>query len=136
MAVIINAISWPEARAIFEDHARSGIKNAPLLMLIKWMEDQNLTSELFPATMHADLILGASPTFPVWEHMLSIRWNNFGQLFNFQYFKRGSYPEMEKTASKEEGIETLRLLLAYKFGLHRKPRTEPRLAQNVGPTQQ
>ena|SRR2546430_1032997 len=121
MTSIIQTLSWSETRAIFEDHVRSGIRNAPVLGLIEWLENQKLTSELFSTAMHADLILGATPTFPVWQHMLAIRWNNAGEVFTFQYFKKGSHPEMEKVVKKEEGIETLRLMLAYKFGLHCKP---------------
>jgi hypothetical protein len=102
-------------------------------MLIKWIEDQNLTSELFPATLHADLILGVTPTFPQGENMLSIRCHNAGQFFTFEYFKRGSHPEMAETVGKEKGIETLRLMLAYKFGIHRKPIAEPGASPNGGP---
>jgi hypothetical protein len=85
--------------------------------------------------MHAELILGATPTFPIWEHMLSIRWNNAGQVFAFQCFKKGSHPEMERIVKREEGIETLRLMLAYKFGLHRKPTAEPAAPPKGGPAQ-
>jgi hypothetical protein len=130
---MITTRPWPETRAIFEDHVRSGIKNAPILSLIEWIENQKLTSELFSTTMHADLILGATLTFPMWEHMLSIRWINAGQVFVFQYFKCGSHPEMEKIVKQKEGIETLRLMLAYKFGLHRQPVANPAAPPNGGP---
>src|SRR5438046_10098238 len=118
MAPTITTRSWHETRAIYEDHVASGLKHAPILTLIKWIEDEALTSDLFPATLHADLVLGATPTFPQWENMLSIRCHNAGGFLTFQYFKRGSHPEMEQTVPEKEGAAALRLRPTYKFAIH------------------
>jgi len=133
MAPTITTSSWRETRAIYEDHVASGLKHAPILTLIKWIEDQALTTDLFPATLHADLVLGATPTFPKWENMISIRCHNAGRFLTFQYFKRGAHPEMERMVPEKEGVETLRLMLTYKFGIHRNPTAEPGAAPNGGP---
>jgi hypothetical protein len=133
MAPTIKTRSWSETRAIYEDHVASGLRHAPILGLIKWIEDQGLTSDLFPATLHADLVIGATPTFLQWENMLSIRCHNAGGFLTFQFYKRGSHPEMEKMVPEQEGVETLRLMLAYKFGIHRGPVAEPGAAPNDGP---
>ena len=133
MTPVIKARSWQETRAIYEDHVTSGLKHRPILILIGWIEAQGLTAEIFPATLHADLVLGATPTFPQWENMLSIRCHNAGKFLTFEYYKRGSHPEMQRTVPEQEGIETLRLMLAYKFGIHRGPIAEPAASPKGGP---
>jgi hypothetical protein len=124
MAAEVKTLPWPEVRAVFENHVASGIKNAPLLMLIHWIEQENLTAELFATPMHADLVIASSQIFHMWEHMLDIRWTEAIRCFTFEYYKEGCHPEMSKTVLEAEGTEMLREMLMYKFGVYRRPETE------------
>jgi hypothetical protein len=133
VATEVTTLPWPEVRAIFEDHVASGIKNAPLLKLIHWIERENLTVGLFGTPMHAHLVIASSQSFRMWEHMLEIRWTEATRSFTFEYYKKGCHPEMCKTVREGQGTEMLREMLAYKFGLHRRPETEPAAAPNGGP---
>ena len=133
MATEVTTLPWPEVRAVFEDHVASGIKNAPLLKLIRWIEQENLTADLFATPMHAHLVITSSQLFRMWEHMLDIRWIEATHSFTFEYYKKGCHPEMSKTVQEAQGIEMLREMLAYKFGLHRQPETEPAAPPNGGP---
>ena len=133
MATEVTTLPWPEVRAVFEDHVASGIKNAPLLKLIHWIEQENLTVDLFATPMHAHLVIASSQLFRMWEHMLDIRWSEATRSFTFDYYKKGCHPEMSKTVQEAQGIEMLREMLAYKFGVYRQLETEPCAAPNGGP---
>jgi hypothetical protein len=133
MAAEVTTLPWPEVRAVFEDHVASGIKNAPLLKLIHWIERENLTVDLFATPMHAHLVIASSRLFRMWEHMIDIRWTEATRCFTFEYYNKGCHPEMSKTVEEAQGTEMLREMLAYKFGLYRRPETEPAVAPNGGP---
>jgi|SRR4051812_8551003 hypothetical protein len=135
MATEVTTMPWPQIRAIFEDHVASGIKNGPLLRLIHWIEQEDLTADLFATPMHAHLVIASSQSFRMWEDMLDIRWTEAARSFTFEYYKRGCHPEMSKTVEEAQGVETLREMLAYKFGLHKPPRSEPNASPNGGPGQ-
>ena len=135
MATKVTTLPWPQVRAIFEHHVASGIKNAPLLKLIHWIEEENLTADLFATPMHAHLVIASAQSFRMWEDMLDIRWNEAARSFTFEYYKRGCHPEMSKTVVEAQGVEMLREMVAYKFGVHRPSRSEPTAAPNGGPAE-
>jgi hypothetical protein len=123
MASLVKAWSWKWAREAYESFAAANGRFGPILTLIKWIEDEGLTSSVFPAYHRGAFFLAPKPIF---QEGVNVIWVTCpeGRFFTFIYFNGDDPPELI-TVPTHEGIEALGSLLASKFGIVRPPIAKP-----------
>ena len=91
-----------------------------MLALLDWIDKEKLDSELYAITSMDALILSNKEIFKWCENTLRIEVRD--KKIHFRYSRlEASTDDMEKIVDEPEAVETLRLFLAYKFGIHRSP---------------
>jgi hypothetical protein len=117
MASLVKARSWKWAREAYESLAAANGRFEPILTLIKWIEDEGLTSSVFPAYHEGAFFLAPKPIF---QDKVNVIWVACaeGRFLTFMYFNGDDHPELT-TVPAHEGTEALGRLLASKFGIVR-----------------
>lgn len=92
-----------------------------MLAIIDWIELRGLEGEVYAAAGLSGLRVSDRPLSASADHVLYVRTHG-PELVYFEYAKyAGSSHTLKKTVRYEEAVECFRLILAYKFGLHRPP---------------
>jgi hypothetical protein len=103
-----------------------------MLVLLDWIEREALCSELYPITSMSSLVISNKENFRRGENTLAIEAIPSMNKVHFRYSRLVySTDDMEKTVDESEAIETLRLFLAYKFGIHRSPAKDESVSTNT-----
>jgi hypothetical protein len=100
-----------------------------MIRVVDWLKDEKIEDELFAFTSMHDLVITDRKEFDWDHHTLCVSLDFPTRKLHFEYARHwASTDRMKKIAEESEAIEVLRQFLAYKFGVHRPPRTEPNQA--------
>ena len=106
----------------FGDHRVTDL-HASILELMDWIEEENLTDEIYFNIGLSGFLVSNEPNFRFGENMITVDVTKMKERVFFDYVKEyGSTSEDKFNCSRTEVIERFRQLIAYKFGVHRKKR--------------
>jgi len=110
----MHAHSWP---SVFQ-HFSTLPKESAIPVILSWIQRQNIQEEIFPVQSMYDLLLTPSESWSWGNNIIHISEDN-GKT-RIRFFKHeGEKPEEDRRFDIRDGPEALRLMLAYKFGIHR-----------------
>jgi hypothetical protein len=121
--------SWKDIRKHYGDRESF----SPIIRLLDWIQAQGLENEIFAHTSMFDLIISNQQQGRMGENALRIGLSGRGHL-RFRYDRLFASTDFEeKIVPHEEAVETLRVFLAYKFGVYRPTDAMPRppVAKNL-----
>jgi hypothetical protein len=97
----------------------------PILSLYDRVCDASGPELYGSAIMGGGLVLAARPDVEHDEGVILVFFDPRKRRFSLSYRHRDVQPEHSEDCSEQDIDERLRLFLAYKFGVHTKPKEEP-----------
>jgi hypothetical protein len=123
MPYLTKTRSWDTVREHFAKYAPSW-KGAydSIQPLLDWIRQHDLEGELFAFTSMYDLVITDQPEIGTDHHRLRITAIPADGSVRFVYTRHEGATDAElRHVGRSHATETLRLMLAYKFGVHRGP---------------